>query len=129
MDESQVKLLILVAVGGALGSILRYLIAGALTKGDFPIGTFVVNFVGSFLLALLFFLSAGKGVLSPEMRVLLFVGLFGGFTTLSTFSLETVSLLAESRMSLAAINIILNGLLCVGGAFIGRMIGVILGAV
>lgn len=129
MDQNQIKLILLIAIGGAVGSILRYVIAGAVTKGDFPLGTFTVNFIGSFLLAFLFFMSAGKGFLSPELRALLFVGLFGGFTTLSTFSLETVSLLVESRFSLAAINVILNGVLCVGGAFIGRMIGAVLGAV
>ncbi len=128
MDANQIRLLLLIAAGGAAGSVMRYAVSGAVTNSDFPWGTFVVNFTGSLFLALLFFLSAGKGFMSQEMRLFLFVGLFGGFTTLSTFSLETVMLMAESRLVAAAINIFLNAILCVGGAFVGRMIGLVIGA-
>lgn len=55
METEELKLVLLVAAGGAIGSVLRYLVQGYVTKGDFPWGTFVVNIVGSFLIALLFF--------------------------------------------------------------------------
>jgi CrcB protein len=127
MDSGELKLLLLVAAGGAIGSALRYLVQGYVTKGDFPWGTFVVNFVGSFLIALLFFYwSQGQDV-SPVARAFLFIGIFGGFTTLSSFSLETVNLVQEGQLLWAVGNIALNGGLCVVGAFAGRAVGLLFG--
>lgn len=127
MDAGELKLILLVAVGGAIGSVLRYLVQGYLTRGDFPWGTFAVNIIGSFLIALIFFyLSQGQGI-SPEARAFMFIGIFGGFTTMSSFSLETVALLTEGQWLWAAGNILLNGGLCVIGALLGRAAGLLLG--
>lgn len=127
MDGEQAGLLALVALGGAIGSVLRYAASGWLTQGDFPWGTFFVNLSGSFLLAFLFFLALQQGGLSPSARALLFIGLFGGYTTMSTFGLETVAMLAEGQWLLGAANVFLNAGLCVGGAVLGRAVGLWLG--
>ncbi len=127
MDWGQVKLVGLVAVGGAFGSVLRYVASGYVTRGDFPWGTFFVNLTGSFLLAVLFFLAMGRGFVTSDVRALVFIGIFGGYTTMSTFSLETVSLLAEGQLGWAAANVVLNAGLCVGGAYLGRAVGLFLG--
>lgn len=128
MDASQVRLVALVAAGGALGSVGRYAVSGLLTRGDFPWGTFAVNFTGTFALALLFFLFLGRGYLDPGARTFLFVGVFGGYTTFSTFGLETVNLLRSGSSWLATVNVGLNAGLCLVGAVAGAAIGTLWGA-
>jgi CrcB protein len=128
METEELKLIILIGLGGAIGSVGRYLIQGYLTRGDFPWGTFAVNLIGSFLIALLFFFwSQGEGI-SSTTRAFLFIGVFGGFTTLSSFSLETVNLAQGGQWLWAMGNILLNGGLCVVGAFIGRAVGLLVGS-
>jgi CrcB protein len=127
VDGGELRIVGLVAAGGALGSVLRYLVAGALTRGDFPWGTAVVNISGSFGLALLFFLALQQGSLSAELRALAFIGVFGGYTTMSSFSLETVTLMTENEWAGAAANVFLNVGLCLGGAVLGRAAGLALG--
>jgi CrcB protein len=127
VETEELKLILLVALGGAFGSVCRYLLQGYLTRGDFPWGTFAVNLIGSFLIALLFFFwSQGEGI-SSVTRAFLFIGVFGGFTTLSSFSLETVNLAVGGQWLWALGNILLNGGLCVLGAFLGRIVGLLLG--
>ncbi len=127
MESEELKLIALVALGGAVGSVLRYLLQGYLTRGDFPWGTFAVNLIGSFLIALLFFLWAqGEGI-SSMTRAFVFIGLFGGFTTMSSFSLETVNLAIGGQWLWAMGNILLNGGICVLGAFLGRAAGLLIG--
>jgi fluoride exporter len=128
MDADQAKLVLFVAVGGSLGSVARYGATGLLTKGDFPWGTFAVNFSGTFLLALIFYLTLGRGYLSADLRTFLFIGVFGGYTTFSTFGLETVNLLRSGQVALASLNVFLNAGLCLAGAIVGASIGVLLGA-
>lgn len=129
MDATQVRLVALVGLGGALGSIARYGVSGFLTRGDFPWGTFAVNFSGTFLLALIYFASLDRGYLSTDFRTFLFIGVFGGYTTFSTFGLETTALLREGQTLLAGVNLFLNAGLCVAGAIVGASLGVYLGAV
>jgi fluoride exporter len=126
MDEGQARLLALVAAGGAGGSVLRYAVTGLLTKGDFPWGTFGVNFSGTLLIALLFFYTLDLGNLPAEARVFLFVGVFGGYTTFSTFGLETVELAKNGQLLLSLANVALNSGLCVAGAFVGAALGILL---
>ncbi len=127
MDATGLRMVAYVAVGGALGSVLRYLVSGLLTRGSFPWGTFAVNFSGTFLLALLFFAFLQGGHLDASLRVFLFIGVFGGYTTFSTFGLETVNLFSEGQLLLAGANVLLNAGLCLGGAFLGRALGLLLG--
>jgi fluoride exporter len=128
MDAGELRLLALVAVGGGLGTLARYGVTGVLTRGDFPWGTFAVNFSGTFLLAFLFFLFLGRGYLAPEVRTFLFIGVFGGYTTFSTFGFETVALLRSGQIELAGLNVLLNAGLCLVGAVVGAALGTMAGA-
>lgn len=112
-----------VAVGGAIGAVLRYLVGYYTDSSQFPWATFAVNIVGSFLLAFLTFWYAG---ISAETKLFLFTGLFGAFTTMSTFSLETVSLFFDGRVGTAALNFFCNAGLCVIGAAVGRYVALAL---
>jgi fluoride exporter len=99
---------ILVGVGGFLGANARFILArgmGALVQTPFPLGTFVVNMSGSFLLGVLGTVIAQKMVPSSEaMRLALGVGFLGAFTTFSTFEFETHALLEDGSLLLAAAN-------------------------
>lgn len=98
-------MLLAVAAGGALGSVMRYLVAIALGQWlgpGFPWGTLAVNVAGSFAMGLLVEAGALVWQPAPELRALLAVGLLGGFTTFSTFSLD-VAVLAERGDTAAAI--------------------------
>lgn len=90
---------LLVMLGGAIGSALRYGL-GAWVQGlagpGFPLSTFLINISGSFLIGIVLRLSL-EGMLSPEARLLLAVGVLGGFTTFSTFSFETLSLVQQGE--------------------------------
>jgi CrcB protein len=92
--------LLLVAAGGALGALVRYLlgmwIAGRVGP-DFPWGTFIINVSGSLLIGVVLGL-VSEGYLSSELRLFVAVGILGGYTTFSTFSYETVELLADGNM-------------------------------
>lgn len=89
-----------VFVGAGAGGVLRYLVTQAvdtLLTPRFPTGTIVVNVTGCFLIGLLAPVVAGPNVAREELRLLLFVGLLGGFTTFSTFGRETIALLQDGR--------------------------------
>lgn len=115
------RVLALVALGGAVGALLRYVVSGYATRGDFPWGTFVVNFTGSLILGYLVFGDALAGWLSPDARAFAALGLLGAYTTMSTFSVETVALLQEGGAVPAAWNVLLNAGLCLAGAYLGRL--------
>lgn len=111
----------LVAVGGAAGCVLRFLVSTYMPRLEFPWHTLVVNLAGSFLLGLLF-LEHG---MDHSTRLLVAVGFFGGFTTLSTFSVETIDLAKSGHSMMALANMVANG---VGGpllAFAGWRIAVL----
>ena len=106
---------LLVALGGAGGSVLRYMLSNINTS--FPWGTFTVNVLGSLLIGLLVgFVS--KGVLSPEMKLLLVTGFCGGFTTFSTFANESFSMMKAGDVLLTALYVgvsVIIGILAVWG--------------
>lgn len=83
--------ILLVALGGAIGSVCRYLLSG-MNVASWPWGTFAVNILGSLVIGLLVGL-ASKGIVSPEMKLLLITGFCGGFTTFSTFANESFSMM------------------------------------
>ena len=119
--------LIAIAIGGALGALGRYWVSGLLNNADYriPYGTLTCNAVGSFLMGVCFVLILEKSKLSPEMRPLLMVGFMGAFTTFSTFSMETITMLQEGHVMSAAIYILLSVLLCLvalyGGLWFTRL--------
>ena len=100
------KMILAVALGGAVGATARYLFAAQalrLMGPDFPWGTFGVNVVGSFVMGALIELMALKWSVSPEMRVFLITGVLGGFTTFSAFSLDVANLVERKAAGLAAL--------------------------
>jgi len=119
MDVGLAEGILLVAAGGAIGAVLRFSIGLAVDSSHFPWATFIVNVIGAFLLSLITF---SYGGITTETRLFLFTGIFGAFTTMSTFSVETVSMFFDGRMGDALLNFILNPCLCVLGAVAGRMI-------
>jgi CrcB protein len=114
--------IIYIGIFGALGCISRYLVSGwthSLVGRTLPYGTLAVNVIGSFLLGLIMEGGLRSTVLSPEMRLGITVGFMGGFTTFSTFSLETIRLLEEGSFLHAGANIILNVVVCIVFAALG----------
>jgi len=113
--------LLFIALGGAIGAVSRYSLAqltiNLFGKG-FPFGTLIANFVGSFLMGLLFGLIE-SGSLWPQARIALGVGFLGAFTTFSTFSLDTVLLMQQGDWHKAALNMVLNVGLSLSAAFLG----------
>jgi CrcB protein len=102
-----------IGIGGALGSVLRYVLAGIAQRSivSFPIGTLLVNVLGCLAIGVLGGAFAGPVLIREEYRIALLVGLLGGFTTFSTFGFETVSLLSDGQAGRAVLNVVLsNGL-------------------
>ena len=114
-----------VACGGALGAMGRHLISGQLMRwagGGFPWDTLTVNVVGSFLLGLLVEYLAQRWSATQEIRGFLVVGVLGGFTTFSAFSLDAVLLLERGSLTPAFAYIGGNVLLSIGGMFAGLLL-------
>jgi fluoride exporter len=112
-----------VAIGGALGSMARHGVSRLwpAAPGGFPVPTLTVNLLGSFAIGLVYvWLSARPGIGGDGARLFWMTGVLGGFTTYSAFALET-TLLGASRAGMAYVLITVAG--CIGGAWLGRLIG------
>ena len=113
---------LLVGGGGLVGSMLRYRLSGLVagsTKGEFPIGTLVVNVIGCFVIG--FFLTLGyeRFAWRPELRLFVAVGILGGFTTFSTFSFETITLLRDGAYLSGIANATASLLGCLAATVVG----------
>jgi CrcB protein len=118
------QLILAVAFGGALGSVSRYLVgigSGKLFGVDFPWGTLIINVTGSFLIGLFVGLFATRWDLPQAVRVFLTVGICGGYTTFSTFSLDAFYLMERGQAVAAGAYMIGSVVLSVG-ALIGAMV-------
>ena len=106
------KALLLVALGGALGSVARFKLSGWILQHAidwrFPVGTFTVNVTGCFLAGVLAALAEKHDLLSADARIFLFAGLLGGFTTFSAFGLETMFLIKRGEWIVAGANVVLS---------------------
>lgn len=112
--------MLMVGIGGSAGALLRYLINGYLHKitgsMNFPYGTLIVNLIGCLLIGICYQLDEMLNIFSIEARLFLFIGVFGSFTTYSTFSSETFNLMHDKNLYMAFINVsvhIVCGLLAV----------------
>jgi fluoride exporter len=113
-------------LGGALGSAARFLVASRVSQSwpdAFPWGTLTVNLSGSFLLGLLVPLILRGDLISPTTGLALTVGLLGGFTTFSSFSVETVALLQNGAVGAALANVSLSVLGCLAASWLGLALG------
>jgi CrcB protein len=113
-----------VALGGALGSVARYgcsVLAARWLGGGFPHATLFVNVAGSFAIGLLAALatSDGRPALGTDARAFVIVGVLGGFTTFSSFSLETLNLARSGALADAGLNVVLSVVLCLAAVWLG----------
>src|SRR5688572_10665817 len=113
-----------VALGGALGSVARYACSGIAVSwlgAGFPYGTLFVNASGSFTIGLLAALvaSGGRPLLGADARAFLLVGVLGGFTTFSSFSLETLNLVRSGALGAAILNVAGSVVLCLAAVSLG----------
>jgi len=117
---------IFVALGGALGSVSRYLLGTwtqTLSKSlDFPYGTLTVNLIGCFVIGVLAQLAETRGAFTPESRAFLFVGILGGFTTFSSFGNDTINLIRDGELFNALVNIGANVIVGLFLVWLGRIV-------
>jgi len=120
---------LVIGVGGALGSMIRFgvasLVDAVIKKGGPPyfLGTMLVNITGCFLIGFIFALSATEGrfYLSPLQRQFIMIGILGGYTTFSSFTLQTLLLAQDGQWGQAAINVLGSVVLCLVGVWLGTM--------
>lgn len=115
----------MVVLGGATGSLARYVLGTAIMNRlgpRFPVGTFVINVTGSFLIGLLMTLFTERLQLHPNWRLLLIVGFLGGYTTFSSFEWETLSMVKDGGRWLGVLNIVGSVLLGYMAVWLGSII-------
>jgi len=115
-----------IAGGGALGAIGRFWMSTGVYRllgRDFPWGTLAVNTLGSFLMGLLFVLFIERLATGPEGRATVLVGFLGAFTTFSTFSVETLTLIEQGELGNAFLNIWVSVLACLLTCWVGVLLG------
>jgi CrcB protein len=124
--RNQLLQIIIAGLGGFIGSASRFWLSTATYRilgQDFPYGTLLVNVVGSFLIGFLMALFEHRFTISPNLRIFLTIGILGGFTTFSSFSYETVSLLREGSYVAGTANILYSVLNCLGATWVGGIVG------
>jgi CrcB protein len=120
---------LLVFVGGGVGATTRYWLQGVVyrfTGAGFPYGTLAVNVLGCFAIGALMAVFEERFVVAPALRVFLSVGVLGGFTTFSSFSYETMTLLRDGSYLLGAANVVASVLTCLAATWLGLIIGKLL---
>lgn len=119
------KLLFAIGIGGFFGSVSRFLLINFViqhTKATFPLGTLIVNVLGSFVLGIIMTLSQESSFLSPQTRVIAGAGFLGAFTTFSTFSYENYELMMKGSWGLFAGNILVSIVICLVAVVLGSVL-------
>jgi fluoride exporter len=119
------KTFLFIAAGGAFGAVMRFLSQATVYQvvgHSFPYGTLFVNVTGSFLMGLLTIFMVEKFQLGTEWHMAIIVGVLGSFTTFSTFSIETLTLLEQGDMMKALLNILLSVVLCISAVWAGAIL-------
>ena len=115
---------LIIGIGSFIGGILRYWISGWVQSGalTFPLGTLVVNFIGSLVLSLIMYLSEHAGLFSEEIRIFWTIGLLGSFTTMSTFGYESFRLLEQNENMLFGLNMVGTVILTLAAVYLGKLV-------
>jgi len=114
-----------VMLGGALGAVSRFMVGTLVLKAYsamFPLGTFLINVTGSFLIGILMMLFLNRPAISAHWRLFLVTGILGGYTTFSSFEWETFAALRGGAGVVALLNVLLSVGLGLGGVWVGAMI-------
>ena len=122
VEKKRMLKLILIAVGGSVGALMRYVVSGwgqAMVGGWFPLGTMVVNVAGCLAIGAAGAYFAGPQLVREEYRLALLVGVLGAFTTFSTFGWETLALVRDGETKLALANVLLTNLLALLAVWAG----------
>ena len=109
-------------IAGGIGALLRYSVSLFFlkyTNTNFPLGVLLVNILGSFLFGLIWALSEDKGIIGPEVRLVILVGFLGSFTTFSTFAFDNITLISNGQIGYFIVNILLNNLLGILFIYLG----------
>ena len=117
---------ILICVGGAIGTALRYLTVGAVVRWlgvEFPYGTLIVNVVGSFLIGLIQEFALTSALIPEPTRLFLTVGIMGGLTTYSSFSYDTLHLMQTGAWGYAWVYVLVTTAVCLGVCLLGIALG------
>lgn len=118
--------ILLVGAGGFIGSILRYVLSGYVQhwsrSAEFPFGTMTVNLIGCLIIGFGSQLADMRGAFGPEVRVFIFIGLLGGFTTFSSFGNETMNLVRAGENLAAFLNVAVHLVLGLGSVWLGRVL-------
>ena len=118
--------ILVIMLGGSLGALMRFIISNSMTEkfgNSFPYGTLTVNVLGSFVMGFLAMFLVERIGLDPLLRLGIFVGFLGAFTTFSTFSMETLNLFEQGESLRALMNIFVNVLLSVLAVWLGVLLG------
>ena len=119
------EVVLVVGLGGAVGAILRWWVGVFMNHLLAPafVGTLVVNLVGSFMIGLLLILFQGRLPISDVLRAGILVGLLGGFTTYSAFSMEAVNMMMAGLYGRASAYVVVTVVVCLTGTWVGVMLG------
>jgi CrcB protein len=119
-----IKNILLIGLGGGIGSITRYVASLVIKSKTFPFATLTVNVIGSFIIGLVFAISIKQEGMEDNWKLFLITGVCGGFTTFSAFSLENVQLLQSGKTGIALAYIIVSMVLGIAATFLGYQLAI-----
>ena len=117
--------MLLVGLGGFVGTLFRYWLSGLIARryGEtFPLGTLAVNAIGCFIIGFLFYFFYDRSLTSPTARTVVLIGVIGGFSTFSSYGLQTFTLLREGEVFLALVNIVASNALGLALVWLGYVL-------